>query len=186
MSKYQDTIIAVLLVGFAGFFAYETSKISEEAFRRASGIVYYPLLLSVSLAVASLLLLVKSLMRPRGAGEAEGEDEVPLRDEDELGIKPGSGNEAEPEKESEADTERGAAAHTLTGRVLPVLLGVAILAVYILALAFLGFIVSTPVMLVALLLAYGVRNWKVIASLSIGVTAVIYLVFYYMLGIQLP
>lgn len=180
MSKYQDTIIAVLLVGLAGFFAYETSKISEDAFRRAQGIVYYPLLLSVSLAGASLLLLVKSLVRPGGAGEAQGENEVALRDEDELGGTPGSGNEGEPEK------ERGAASRALTGRVLPVLLGVAILVVYILALAFSGFIVSTPVMLVALLLAYGVRNWKVIASLSIGVTAVLYLVFYYMLGIQLP
>ncbi len=186
MSKYQDAIIAVLLIGLAGFFVYETSKISEESFQRAAGIVYYPLLLSISLAVASLLLLVKSLMRSRGTGEAEGEDEVTLRDEDELGSRPGSGKEVEPEKESEADTDRGPAARALTGRVLPILLGVAILAAYILALGVLGFIVSTPVMLVALLLAYGVRGWKAIASLSIGATAVIYLVFYYMLGIQLP
>lgn len=174
MARYQDTIIAVLLVGFAGFFAYETSKISEEAFRRASGIVYYPLLLSVSLALTALLLMVKSLLRPREAGE------------DELGSQPGSGQEVEAEKESEAGADHEAAAHTSAGSVLPVLLGVAILVAYVLSLAFLGFIVSTPVMLAALLLAYGVRSWKMIASLSIGATAVVYLVFYYVLGIQLP
>lgn len=173
MSKYQDTIIAVLLIGFAGFFAYETSKIPEELFRRSSGIVYYPLLLSVSLAAASLLLLVKSLVRPGGASEGE------------LGSRSGDGREAESEK-AEGDADREPATRTFAAGVLPVLLGVAILAAYVVALAMVGFIISTPVMLVALLLAYGIRNWKVIASLSVGTTAVSYLVFYYLLAIQLP
>jgi hypothetical protein len=160
MSKYQDTIIAVLLVGFAGFVAYEASRIPGEFFQRAEGIVYYPLLLSVSLAAASLLLLVKSLVRPGAATEA--------------------GNEPR------GDAEREPATRPFTTRILPVLLGVAILAAYVVALALVGFIVSTPVMLVALLLAYGVRDWKIIASLSIGTTAVIFLIFYYALKVQLP
>jgi hypothetical protein len=183
MSKYQDTIIAVLLVGFAGFVAYEASRIPEEFFQRAEGIVYYPLLFSASLAVASLLLLVRSLVRPGGATEA-GEEEIPLEREDQPGSRPGS--EAEAEKESEGDGEREPAARSFTARVLPVLLGIAILAAYVVALSMVGFIVSTPVMVVALLLAYGVRDWKIIASLSIGTTAVMYLIFYYGLKVQLP
>ncbi len=182
MSKYQDTIIAVLLVGFAGFVAYEANRIPEEFFQRAEGIVYYPLLLSVSLAVASLLLLVRSLVRP---GVATGEDTT-LGREREQGSGPGSEAEAEPEAEPEGGKEPEAAVRSVTARILPVFLGVAILAAYVVALAMVGFIVSTPVMLVALLLAYGVRDWKIIASLSIGTTAVIFLIFYYALKIQLP
>ena len=186
MSKYQDTIIAVLLIGFAGFLAYETSKISEDAFRRNPGIVYYPLLLSVSLAAASLLLLIKSLVRPGGANQAEGEEGGIPVSEEEWGSRPGDGREAESEKASERDADREPATRTFAARTLPILLGIAILAAYVVGLSMVGFIVSTPIMLVALLLAYGVRDWKVIASLSIGITAVIYLIFYYLLGIQLP
>ncbi len=174
MAKYQDAIIAVVLIGLAGFVVYETMNISAQYSQRASGMVYYPLLLSALFAAASLLLLVKSLVRPRGASEAEGEGG------------PGSGAEAESNRELGGDTAREPAVRTFAARVLPVLLGIAILATYVLALAILGFVASTPVMLVALLLAYGVRNWKVIASLSVGTTAVIYLIFYYILAIQLP
>lgn len=178
MSKYQDTIIAALLVGFACFVAYEASRIPGEFFQRAEGIVYYPLLLSVSLAVASLILLVRSLVRPGGATGVGENEEIALRRE--RGSRPDSEAEAEPE----GDTERPA--RSFTARVLPVVLGVAILAAYVVALAMVGFIVSTPVMLVALLLAYGIRDWKIIASLSIGTTAVMFLIFYYALKVQLP
>lgn len=174
MAKYQDAIIAVVLIGLAGFVVYETMNISAQYSQRASGMVYYPLLLSALFAAASLLLLVKSLVRPGGASEAEGEGG------------PGSGAEAESNRELGGDTAREPAVRTFAARVLPVLLGIAILATYVLALAILGFVASTPVMLVALLLAYGVRNWKVIASLAVGTTAVIYLIFYYILAIQLP
>jgi hypothetical protein len=184
MSKYQDTIIAALLVGFAGFVAYEASRIPGEFFQRAEGIVYYPLLLSVSLAVASLILLVRSLVRPGGATEVGENEEIALRRE--RGTGPGSEAEAEPGKESEGDTERELPARSFTARVLPVLLGIIILAAYVVALAMVGFIFSTPVMLVALLLAYGIRDWKIIASLSIGTTAVMFLIFYYALKVQLP
>ena len=180
MPKYQDTIIAALLVGFAGFVAYEASRIPGEFFQRAEGIVYYPLLLSVSLAVASLLLLVRSLVRPGRAPESGENEEITLRRERAQGSRPGSEAEAEPE----GDTERPA--RSFTARVLPVVLGVVILAAYVVALAMVGFIVSTPVMLVALLLAYGIRDWKIIASLSIGTTAVMFLIFYYALKVQLP
>lgn len=186
MSKYQDTIIAVLLIGFACFFAYETSQIAGQNFQRAPGMVYYPLLLIVSLAATSLLLLVKSLVRPRGATEVKSEEELSRGSkEEELG-RATSEEGVEPETASEGATEQEPAAHTISARVLPVLLGVAILATYIFVLAIFGFIISTPVMLVALLLAYGVRDWKVITSLSIGTTAVIYLIFYYLLALQLP
>lgn len=176
MLKYQDAIIAVVLLGFAGLFAYEISNISAENFQRAPGIVYYPLLLTVSLSVASLLLLVKSLARPEGTGAGEAEtDEGPTMGGNEA-------NESEPEGQSEA----GSPVRTLASRTLPVLLGVVILVAYILALTMVGFIFATPVMLVALLLAYGVRNWKMIASLSIGTMVVIYAIFYYLLNMQLP
>ena len=186
MSKYQDTIIAVLLVGFAGFVAYEVSRIPGEFFQRAEGIVYYPLLLSVSLAVASLLLLIKSLVRPGGATEAGNEEELALERGEQLGSRSGDEKEAEPEKEYKGDREREPAARSFTASVLPILLGVAILTGYVVALPMVGFIVSTPVMLVALLLAYGVRDWKIIASLSVGTTAVMFLIFYYVLKVQLP
>jgi hypothetical protein len=185
MSRYQDAIIAVLLMGFAGFVAYEASRIPEEYFQRAEGIVYYPLLLSVSLAVASLLLLVRGLMRPRGATRAGNEEELALDRGEQSRARPGDETEAESE-ELKGDVEGGPAARSFTARVLPVLLGIAILAAYAVALTMVGFIVSTPVMLTALLLAYRVRDWKIIASLSIGTTAVIFLIFYYALKVQLP
>lgn len=178
MLKYQDAIIALVLLGFAGFFAYEISKISGEDFQRAQGIVYYPLLLTVSLCVTSLLLLVKSLARPEGTGELGGEGET---DEG-----PTTGSNEVEESEREGQTETGSPVRTLASRTLPVLLGIAILAAYILALDAVGFIAATPVMLVALLLAYGVRNWKVIISISIGTMVVIYVIFYYLLNMQLP
>lgn len=178
MVKYQDAIIAAVLLGFAGFYAYEVSKISGEDFQRAAGIVYYPLLLTVSLGVASLLLLVKSLTRPEATSELGGEGET---DEGST-----MGSDEAKESESEGQTETGLPVRTLTGRTLPVLLGIVILAAYVLALSVVGFIAATPVMLVALLLAYGVRNWKVIASLAIGIMVVVYVIFYYLLNMQLP
>ena len=186
MSKYQETIIAVLLVGFAGFVAYEAGRIPGEFFQRAEGIVYYPLLLSGSLAVASLLLLVRTLVRPGGATEAGNEEELAPERGEWSGRRSGDEKEAEPEKEYKGERESEPAARSFTARVLPVLLGIAILVAYAAALTMVGFIVSTPVMLVALLLAYGVRDWKILASLSVGTTAVMFLIFYYALKVQLP
>lgn len=185
MSRYQDTIIAALLIGLAGLFAYETSRIAAENFQRAPGMVYYPLLLSGSLAAASLVLFVRSLAR-RGKADQERKEQ---KNEGEATTSQGEtapAQESETREDIEGDGEDEQGSYTRGQRILPVLLGVAILAGYALALAVVGFILSTPVMLVALLLAYGVRSWKVIAFLSVGVTAVIYLSFYYLLSIQLP
>lgn len=172
MSKYRDAVIAVILIGIAGLLAYETMNISAQYFQRASGMVYYPLLISVSIAVASLLLLIKNLVGSEGASGTGGEKD------------PGGGKETELDKES--DPEGDSASRTFAARVLPIFLGIMILVVYVLVLPILGFIISTVVMLVALLLAYGVRNWKMISALSVGTTAIVYLSFYYLLAIQLP
>lgn len=182
MSKYQDAIIAVLLIGLAGFFAYETSRISTEYFQRAPGIAYYPLLLSVSLAAASFLLLIRILMRPSRANETPGES----RDREGDVIKDWEGAVAGQEGSPENIAEDRPSSKSSINRALPVALGVVILAAYVLALGLFGFVFSTPVMLAALLLAYGVRNWKIIASLSVGTTLLIYFSFYYGLMIQLP
>lgn len=171
MSKYQDAVIAVILIGIAGLLAYETMNISARYFQRASGMVYYPLLISASITVASLLLLIKNLV---GSESASGEGEKDPR------------GGAETELDKESDPEGDPASRTFAARVLPIFLGIVILVVYVLALPILGFIISTVVMLVALLLAYGVRSWKMISALSVGTTAIVYLSFYYLLAIQLP
>lgn len=186
MSRYRDTIIAALLVVIVALFAYEISRISVGNFQRAPGMIYYPLLLSASLAAASLVLLIRSLVRPGKYGQArkrETEEGAVASQKEKTASEP----EGEPEADvTEEDGESEQKPWTRRQRILPVLLGVAILSGYVVALALVGFVLSTPVMLVGLLLAYGVRSWKAIASLSVGITAVIYLSFYYLLSIQLP
>lgn len=180
MSRYHDAIIAAVLLGLAGVFTYEISNISAEHFRRAPGIVYYPLLISAALALASLVLFARDLL-PSGR---ENRVAAPQQNEEAEGDH--FGGEASADNELEKDTRLEGNARSRASTILPVLLGVFILIAYVLLLPVAGFIVSTPVMLVALLAAYGVRSWKMIFVLPIATTAVIYLAFYYMLRLQLP
>lgn len=181
MSRYHDAIIAAVLLGVAGVFTYEISNISAEHFRRAPGIVYYPLLLSAALALASLVLFARDLL-PSGR---ENRVVAPQQNEEAEGDHYG-GDAVALDNEFEEDTGVEGNARSRASTILPVLLGVFILIAYVLMLPVAGFIVSTPVMLVALLAAYGVRNWKVIVVLPTATTAIIYLAFYYMLRLQLP
>lgn len=159
---WRDALAALVTIGFAALFAYAISMIPGEDFRRAEGIVYYPLLVCGLLLTASIALLVKSLMARQGNPEQVSE---------------GSG-----EISGEADESAQGAS---TG-FLRLLLGVAILAAYMAGLAMVGFILSTPVLVAALLLAYGVRDWKALLLLPLCTTGAVYLIFYYMLAVQLP
>ncbi len=179
LKKYQDAIIAVLLLGFASLFAYQVSELPEQHVQRDRGLAIYPLVISIAIGVTSLLLLVKSLLKALRTGDADSEEEQEKRetetDEDVT---------LEDEPEEDKSTEMGG--QSLASRVLFPVLGIAILVGYGLAMGTVGYLAATPVLLVLLLLAYRVRSWKVIAGMSVGTTVVIYLVFYYLLLVRLP
>ncbi|WP_165874346.1 tripartite tricarboxylate transporter TctB family protein [Rubrobacter taiwanensis] len=175
LRKYQDAIIAVLLLGFAGLFAYQAGQLPQEHVQRAPGMAIYPLLVAVAIGIASFVLLVRSLIKAEDAGsEEKQEPEVDLEE----GVT--SRNESEEDRSAEAGKQR------LAPHILFPIVGIAILVSYGWALEAVGYLVATPALLALLLLAYGVRSWKVIVGLSAGATAVIYLVFYYLLLIRLP
>jgi nitrate reductase NapE component len=169
----------VLLLGVAGLFAYQVSELPEQHVQRDRGLAIYPLVIGIAIGVASLLLLVKSLLNALRTGEAASEEEQEKREtktDEDVTL------EDEPQEDKSAEMEK----YSLASRVLFPVLGIAILVGYGWALYAAGYLVATPVLLVLLLLAYRVRSWKVIAGLSVGTTVVIYLVFYYLLLVRLP
>ena len=177
LKKYQDAIIAVLLLGFAGLFAYQVSELPEQHVQRDRGLAIYPLVISIAIGVTSLLLLVKSLLKALRTGDADSEEEQEKRE---------TGEDVTLEDEPEEDKSTEMGGQSFVSRVLFPVLGIAILVGYGLAMDMVGYLVATPILLVLLLLAYRVRSWKVIAGLSVGTTVVIYLVFYYLLLVRLP
>ena len=66
------------------------------------------------------------------------------------------------------------------------LLGLAIIVVYALTWKFLGFIISTPVVLFALMFLLGLRKYPAMAAFSFGAMIVIFCAFRYLLGIDMP
>lgn len=63
---------------------------------------------------------------------------------------------------------------------------IAILVVYSFTMQKVGFIIDTVLLLAATMFISGSRNWKLIAAVSVGVTAALYVLFRYALTIVLP
>lgn len=180
LRAYQDVIIAVLLIGLAGAFVYQVSELPQDHVERAPGMAIYPLITSVALGVTSVLLFIKSLLKALRARPLEAAEDQQREVGEEVAA-------ATPEEEAEGVEGREATTDQVgaSGLLLP-LLGIAMLVGYAWALETVGYLIATPVLLLCLLFAYGVRSWIVLAGLTAGTTITIYLVFYYALLIQLP
>ncbi len=58
--------------------------------------------------------------------------------------------------------------------------------VYIVAMNLVGYLVVTPVFILAMMLISGSRKWVEMVITSIAVTALVYLVFQFVFRVQLP
>lgn len=180
LRAYQDAIIAVLLLGLAGASVYQVGELPQDHVERAPGMAIYPLTIALALGAASVLLLVKSLLKALKARPLQAAEDQQREVGEEMVT-------ATPEGETEGSEGREATTGQVgaSGLLLP-LLGIAMLVAYAWALETVGYLIATPVLLLCLLFAYGVRSWIAFAGLTAGTTITIYLVFYYVLLIQLP
>jgi putative tricarboxylic transport membrane protein len=72
------------------------------------------------------------------------------------------------------------------GRVLPVVLLCAACGVYYLLLDAVGYLLMTPLLIIAIMTSVGERNVKRILGASIGMSVVLFCVFQYLLKVNMP
>lgn len=72
------------------------------------------------------------------------------------------------------------------GPLLGVIMVIALMFVYLLLFTWIGFLISTPIVVLAFLLYVKVKKWSSLIALPAGVTLFIYLLFVKFLGVPLP
>ena len=65
-------------------------------------------------------------------------------------------------------------------------LSLLLIILYAISWNFLGFLIATPIALFAMIFILGKRNYKMMAAVSLGMTALVFCAFKFLLGIEMP
>jgi len=72
------------------------------------------------------------------------------------------------------------------GNILRVVILITLMVSYIITLPIIGYAISTGLLLIGMMLIFGVKNYKILISIPIGVVGILYIVFDTLLSIPLP
>ncbi|MEW6672288.1 MAG: tripartite tricarboxylate transporter TctB family protein [Thermodesulfobacteriota bacterium] len=158
--KKSDGIIGVILLGVAFFYYYSTRDLPPPSVTEKLGASFFPILLTITLAVLSILLLISSL---RARNSSDGKAAI------------AGGDRLE---------EDAFAAGEISYPFLFGTMGLSVL--YVALLNAIGYIVSTPLFILAMVRLLGLKQWSKGIAISIVLTAVLYLLFGKALGVPLP
>lgn len=152
----KNLIEAILLTLVSSFFIVESLKLrGEEALALSPAL--FPLIITGSLLVFSIILIIRAMKRV-----ASNEEKVDLKD-------------SIPEEEIQD-----------ISTIKPVILFILVSFIYLLVLSRLHFIIASILYLLALLLILGERRWKVLLPLAIITPVLIFLIFTNLLDVLLP
>ncbi len=156
MDRRADLMVAVIVLLASIAYFVDASNLHEPMKRDPVGMAGLPQVLAVVMAAGAAAVIVRRIVRWRSE----------------------QGNRVE------SDGQEDEAAYPATGVRPLVLWGLVML--YATALPILGFRVATPLMLVAALLVWDVRSWRLIAGVTAVLTVGLFLLFDTILGFTLP
>ncbi|MEW6672279.1 MAG: tripartite tricarboxylate transporter TctB family protein [Thermodesulfobacteriota bacterium] len=158
--KKSDAVIGFILLALALFYYLSTRDLPPPSVTEKLGASFFPILLTITLAVLSVLLLAGSFFSRDSSDEKAAV----------------AGGER---LEEDAFSSEAISYPTLLGTM-----GLSIL--YVALLNVTGYLATTPVFIIALVRLLGMRQWIKNIALSIILTAALYLLFGKALGVPLP
>jgi hypothetical protein len=159
--NWSNIVIGIILLIVSAFYYLSTSDFPPPTKADNLGPSFFPTLLTVTLAVLSLLLILGSLLSRRSGNE----DGAVIKGAERL----------------EEDSFSG---ENISYKLLLGTIGLSIL--YVGLLSVLGFLVCTPLFLIILIRFLGYERWVNNVAASVGLTATLYLLFVIALGVNLP
>lgn len=158
--KKSDAVIGVLLLALAVFYYLSTRDLPPPSVTEKLGAGFFPILLTITLVVLSILLLGSSFFSRKNQ---DGKAAI-------------AGGER---LEEDAFT-----AEEISYPILLSTMGLSIL--YVALLNFSGYLLTTPLFIIALVRILGMKQWVNIIALAAVLTAALYLLFGWALGVPLP
>ncbi|MDI7258510.1 MAG: tripartite tricarboxylate transporter TctB family protein [Thermodesulfobacteriota bacterium] len=161
--KKSNIIIGIILLALSAFYYYSTRELPPPTKTENLGSAFFPILLAIVLAFLSLMLIINTFLF-RSASDHE---------EEKAAIDGGERLE-----------EDSFSAERISYKFLIGTMGMSTL--YIILLPIIGYLIVTPFFLFGLIRFLGMERWLNNIAVSIGLTAVLYLLFARMLGVPLP
>lgn len=161
--NWSNIIIGIILLAASVFYYYSTMDFPPPTKTENLGPAFFPTLLAVVLAILSLLLVIAGLF-PRGASRKD-KDAAALEGAERL-------------------EEDAFGADAISFQPLFAAVGLSFL--YVGLISVLGYLVSTPLFLIALIRLLGYEKWVNNVIASAGLTIALYLLFVVALGVHLP
>jgi putative tricarboxylic transport membrane protein len=161
--RKTNIVIGLILLGVSGFYYFSTKDLPPPTKTENLGSAFFPTLLAGLLAILALLLIVNSLFSRRASDQ--GEEKAAIAGAERL----------------EEDSFFG------EGISYKFLLGTAALCtLYVILLPIIGYLISTPLFLISLIRLMRKGKWVANVTISILLTASLYLLFARALGVSLP
>lgn len=160
--NWTNIIIGIILLAASVFYYYSTMDFPPPTKTENLGPAFFPTLLATALAFLSLLLVIAGLF-PRGARKNKGAAAL---------------------EGAERLEEDSFGADAISFK--PLFAAVGLSFIYVGLLSVLGYLVSTPLFLIALIRLLGYEKWVNNVIASAGLTAALYLLFVVALGVHLP
>jgi putative tricarboxylic transport membrane protein len=161
--RKTNIVIGFILLGVSGFYYFSTKGLPPPTKTENLGAAFFPTLLATILAILALLLIVNSLSFRRSPDQGEEKAAV-------------AGGERLEEDSFSAE-----------GISYKFLLGTAALCVlYAIFLPILGYLISTPLFLISFIRLLRKGKWVLNVTISVILTACLYLLFARALSVSLP
>lgn len=161
--KKSNIVIGIILLALSAFYYLSTRGFPPPTVTENLGAGFFPKLLSMLLAFLAIMLILGSLFSQSTSGQ-EGEKATI------------SGGER---LEEDSFATEGISYKFLLGTI-----GVSIL--YVILLPVIGYVIVTPLFLIAMIRLLGKKKWLHNIAISILLTVSLYLLFGKMLGVVLP
>lgn len=161
--NWSNIIIGIILLIVSVFYYYSTMEFPPPSKTENLGPAFFPTLLAAVLAFLALLMILDSFLA-RGASGKKGDGAVIQG--------------AERLEEDSFSTE------DISYKFLLGTIGLSFL--YVGLISVLGYLISTPLFLIILIRLLGYEKWVNNIAASVGLTAVLYLLFATALGVSLP
>jgi hypothetical protein len=161
--NWSNIVIGIILLIFAALYYLSTLGFPPPSKMDNLGSAFFPELLTGALVLLSVLLILTSVFRGRGS-EDDGDAAVI--------------------KGAERLEEDSFVAENISWKSLFAAVGLPF--IYVGMIPILGYLICTPLFLIALIRLLGYEKWVNNVAASVGLTAALYLLFVTALGVRLP